>query len=650
MVKNVLDERLLRALLENQPEAVVYYTPVGSGPEAPVDFEVAFCNREAAFQTGIDSEQLTGQHVLHMVHTDDKVRRTIFDQLYRVYKTGEPSESTYYNPVLNKHFSLLRTKVEDGVLSLARNVSSEIRTGEEKDKSMAFTNSLLDAAINGIYACEAIRNEAGEITDLMMLRINKAFTRIIKKTEAEVIGKTFLTLFPSSRENGAFAMNCEVIQTGQPLRREVYYEGDGIDGWYDVSIAKLGTDCMVVNFSDITPFKRVQLKVEGINQTMEQVFNAAQMGMFTFRPKYDSNQELVDFYFSMANEGIASYVGQKPEALRNEPGSKWFPGYLTNGVFDMYKETYLTGLPNRKEVHYNVDGHDLYLDLQSRKIDGEVLVTFTDHTALRQAQMALEKTIDELKRTNANLEEFAYAASHDMQEPIRKIHYFSNRIREQFSQDMDPAALRYFERLEAATDRMRHLVDDLLAYSQVTHRPSLFEEVDLNAKVQAVLEDLELTIAEKDPLIEVGPLPVTLGHRRQLQQLFQNLIGNALKYSKPGVRPEIRIQSRSVQLPDEGFMKAKAGPGAYHLIEISDNGIGFEQKDADKIFNVFTRLHGNAEYRGTGVGLSIVRKVAENHNGYIVADGVPGEGATFRLYLPAGQERTELPATRQLEV
>jgi signal transduction histidine kinase len=135
-----------------------------------------------------------------------------------------------------------------------------------------------------------------------------------------------------------------------------------------------------------------------------------------------------------------------------------------------------------------------------------------------------------------------------------------------------------------------------------------------------------------------------------LQQLFQNLIGNALKYSKPGVRPEIRIQSRSVQLPDEGFMKAKAGPGAYHLIEISDNGIGFEQKDADKIFNVFTRLHGNAEYRGTGVGLSIVRKVAENHNGYIVADGVPGEGATFRLYLPAGQERTELPATRQLEV
>jgi signal transduction histidine kinase len=149
--------------------------------------------------------------------------------------------------------------------------------------------------------------------------------------------------------------------------------------------------------------------------------------------------------------------------------------------------------------------------------------------------------------------------------------------------------------------------------------------VDLNQKIQRVLEDLELDIHEKKATVQVGSLPVINGYRRQLQQVFQNLIGNALKYSKKNELPVIRIQSKEVEEKGQ----------SYHLISIEDNGIGFEQEFAEKIFQMFTRLHGRSEYAGTGVGLAIVKKVVENHNGFIRVESTPGKGSTFFVYLPA---------------
>jgi PAS domain S-box-containing protein len=247
----------------------------------------------------------------------------------------------------------------------------------------------------------------------------------------------------------------------------------------------------------------------------------------------------------------------------------------------------------------------------------------------------LENLNKELKRSNANLEEFAYAASHDMKEPIRKIHYFSDRLKQDLSDKLDENQKRLFDRMEHAAKRMGDLIDDLLLYSHISKGALIEEEINLNKKVKLVLEDLELEIAEKQAKITVDPLPVIKGHRRQLQQLFQNLIGNALKYSKPDVPAEIHISSQEVTgsaLPPQ-FNKDINKP--YYLIEIKDNGIGFDPQDAERIFNVFTRLHGNTEYKGTGIGLSIVRKVVENHEGFIWAESKPGEGSTFKILFPA---------------
>lgn len=277
------------------------------------------------------------------------------------------------------------------------------------------------------------------------------------------------------------------------------------------------------------------------------------------------------------------------------------------------------------------------IDIHDRKVAEQ---------ALRQSEEALEKKVQErtldlekanqeLKRSNANLEEFAYAASHDLKEPIRKIHFYTDHLKSRLDGKMGEEDIHYFERLEVGAKRMASLIDDLLAYSHIGRGISSFEPVDLNRVISLVREDLELTLKEKAAKITIDPLPVVQGHRRQLQQLFENLLGNALKYNKPGVPPDVTItatvikgKDTTLQLTEEE--KAKQ----YHLIEVKDNGIGFNQDDAERIFNVFTRLHGNSEYRGSGVGLSIVRKVMENHKGHVWAESTPDHGASFKITLP----------------
>ncbi|MBB1283109.1 PAS domain-containing protein [Flavisolibacter sp. BT320] len=243
---------------------------------------------------------------------------------------------------------------------------------------------------------------------------------------------------------------------------------------------------------------------------------------------------------------------------------------------------------------------------------------------LAEANQTLQIINKELQRSNQNLEEFAHAASHDLKEPVRKIHFFTNQLKDQLSSQLHESQARAFHRIENATERMGNLIDDLLLYSHVSQRPHQTESVDLNQQVQRVLEDLDLDVEEKKAIITIGKLPVVQGYRRQLQQLFQNLISNAMKYSKRDTAPQIRIHASEVS--EDGRL--------HHLIAITDNGIGFEQEYGEKIFQMFTRLHGKAEYSGTGVGLSIVKKVVENHNGFIKAESVSGEGSVFKIYLP----------------
>lgn len=288
-------------------------------------------------------------------------------------------------------------------------------------------------------------------------------------------------------------------------------------------------------------------------------------------------------------------------------------------------------------------GHYQYRDGVAFKVFGVV----QDITTQKQFQEQLaaqvqERTAElenknrELQRSNENLEEFAHAASHDLKQPIRKIMFFADRLKDQLSDRLNDDERSTFSRILNASQRMGALIDDLLLYSHVSQVPLEKDEVDLNEKVQRVLEDLELEIQQKNAVVTLQELPTVRGYKRQLQQLFQNLIGNALKYSKPGEQPKIDIRSTIVGSVDNGTTVDTTDHfKSFYRIDIQDNGIGFEPSESERIFQLFQRLHGNAEYQGTGVGLSIAQKVARNHHGKIVAESKPGAGSRFSIYLPA---------------
>jgi signal transduction histidine kinase len=629
-----LDNQLIADLLDAQPQPVFWMRPIWDETGTLIlDFDYSYCNKEMYVYTGVTEERLIGNRLSTSYTADTTLKKEIFSQLEQVYRTGIKCEDTIFNSRLNKYYHFIRTKVADGVMTILQDRSKEYTMIQELEQQQKLIQNIMKQSSNGISVTEVIRDEEGTIVDGRTIMANEAAEQYLMISREDYLSKTIQEIDPKIIESPIQQLALTTLTTGKAFHTQYYFEP--AEKWIELSVSKMDDDHLINIFTDITNTKKTQLELEEAAKRLKAVFNASQSGMFTFKPERNEAGEVVDFRFVITNPRFAAYVNQTPDVLQGALGSTWFPGYLHNGVFDMYKHTYLTGETQQKDVHYHVDGHDLYLDLMSTKVSDEVLITFTDYTALKEAQLQLEKSVEDLQRSNANLEEFAYAASHDLKEPVRKVHFFTDRLRNQYSTSLSAEGIQILDRLQLAAERMRLLIDNLLEYSHVGLKPSLTEEVDLNKKLQLVCNDLELVIEEKQAIIHIDPLPVVKGYRRQIQQLFHNLIGNALKYNKPGIAPVIHVTYREVKGNE---MPVTLGPNEatkdFYLIAVQDNGIGFDQKDADRIFNVFQRLHGNAEYKGTGIGLSIARKVVQNHNGHIWADSEPDKGTTFYVLLP----------------
>jgi PAS domain S-box-containing protein len=373
-------------------------------------------------------------------------------------------------------------------------------------------------------------------------------------------------------------------------------------------------------------------ELENQRNLFDNVLKNSSNGISVTEMVRDENGNVIDALTILANDAAVNLTGLPKDVYLSKTANELDPNILSSPYGLTCIKTLNTGEPSFIQYFLEVTGR--WLELTISKMDNEHLIhIFTDVTPIKEAQIQLETTVGELKRSNVNLEEFAYAASHDLKEPIRKIHFYSNRLKSVLNDRLGVEETKSFERIEMASKRMSSLIEDLLSYSQVNLHPRIYEEVDLNEIIDLVLNDLDLAIEEKNAKISVAKLTTIQGHHRQLQQAFQNLIGNALKYSKPGIITEIKITGEMVKGKDQQFT-SQFPQKHFYLINVSDNGVGFEQTDVERIFNVFTRLHGNTYNKGTGVGLSIVRKVIENHNGLITAESEPGKGATFKIYLP----------------
>lgn len=261
---------------------------------------------------------------------------------------------------------------------------------------------------------------------------------------------------------------------------------------------------------------------------------------------------------------------------------------------------------------------------------GPLLIPFLESVeakgAMKRAEDELEMRVQErtaqLESRNRELQEFAFAASHDLNEPLRKIQVFSKLVLSRKRDQLDDECRDYLTRMEGAANRMQSLLDALLSYSRVTTHGREFVPVALNQVIRDAEADLELAIRNSGGRLEISALPTVKGDPEQLRQLFQNLIANAMKYRRKDIAPLVRIRVE--------------GKGRFHRIYVEDNGIGMEGKYLEKIFLPFQRLHGRTEYDGIGMGLAICRKIVERHSGGIRATSTPGEGSAFIVTLPAG--------------
>jgi PAS domain S-box-containing protein len=254
--------------------------------------------------------------------------------------------------------------------------------------------------------------------------------------------------------------------------------------------------------------------------------------------------------------------------------------------------------------------------------DGERIIGFTvslmDITDLKRTQLRLEQS-------NRELENFASVASHDLQEPLRKIQTFSDRLRAMYADALGPEGRDYLERMNGAATRMRRLIDDLLSFSRISSKAQAFVRVDLARVAREVLEDFQQDSTRAGATLTLGELPELEADPTQMRQLLQNLVSNALKFRRDDVAPVVSL--RATVEPE----------GRRVELRVEDNGIGFDEKYHDRIFNLFQRLHGRGKYEGTGIGLAICRRIAERHGGSIRARSTPGQGSTFIVSLPLRQ-------------
>ncbi len=325
-------------------------------------------------------------------------------------------------------------------------------------------------------------------------------------------------------------------------------------------------------------------------------------------------------------------------AHSNDNDENIFKAYKTGAVDYIYKPIQPDLLRAKVLVFIELfkKNHQLLAQEQKLKainknLEFEVKDRITSEKKVNELNKKLLKNIEQLESTNRELDQFAFIASHDLQEPLRKIRGFSDLIASQYADILDDNGKLFIDKMQAACKRMQNLLNDILAFSKLAGVKYAPVYSDMNSILDEVLTDMDAQIKEKNAQIIIDPLPQLFVYPTLIRLLFENVINNALKYSQKNKTPIVRITSKIETA--ESFSN-NVPVKKYCRINIDDNGVGFEQKYAEQIFQMFKRLHGNSEYEGTGIGLAICKKIVEEHHGYISAKSAINKGSTFTISLP----------------
>lgn len=430
--------------------------------------------------------------------------------------------------------------------------------------------------------------------------------------------------------------------TGEAVRDFVMgiYPPDGPPRWIRVNAQPLhlGGDeepyAVLSSFADITEQKLSQEALRTSKDMLSSVLVSSLDGIMVFAAIRNEEGAITDFEWRLANPRAGELVDQSADDLKGQRLLDVLPGHKEEGLFDDYVQVVETGEPMEREVYYEHEGLEAWFQVVAVKLSDGIAVTLRDITERKEATQAMAATNAELEQRNQTLREFAYIASHDLQEPLRKISAFADLMREDYSEAVDDTGKYYLERMQDAADRMSTLINDLLAYSRVTTQTEPYEPVDLNEVLDDVCSDLEFRIREVDGHIEADPLPTIEADPTQIRQLLQNLVGNGLKFHRDGVPPEITI---TATIERDDVPEDVPEPPPLCRLVVEDNGIGIDEKYLDRIFIPFKRLYGRSQYEGTGMGLAICQRIAQRHGGSIAVTSTPGQGTRFTVSLPVTQ-------------
>ena len=447
--------------------------------------------------------------------------------------------------------------------------------------------------------------------------------------------------FPGFLKMESLEIYADVIRSGQPkdLGEFYYQESDQSKKVFVVKAFPLEEQQIGMIFEDITERKLA----EGALRLYERklLFHVQQtpIGIIEW------NTDLTISEWNPTAEKIFGYA--KEETL----GKRATDLIVTPETEDQFEEIWQDLLQRKTSVstiieNINANDQTIVCEWHITPLVNEfgnvigITSLVSDITSRKAAEQTLAEFNTRLEQSNRELQDFAFVASHDLQEPLRKIQAFGDRLKARYAPALADEGRDYLERMQSAAKRMQTLINDLLAFSRVTTKAQPFVKVDLMRIVNEVISDLEIHIQQVGGQVEVNDLPTIDADPLQMRQLLQNLLSNSLKFHRAEISPLIQIQGKLLK-PSEvpAALQSSDRPFTSTIcqIEVTDNGIGFDEKYLDRIFTVFQRLHGRNEYEGTGVGLAICRKIAERHGGLITAKSQPGEGTTFIIVLPIKQ-------------
>ncbi|SDE85397.1 PAS domain S-box-containing protein [Pricia antarctica] len=641
----------LQNILDNTDNIVNYLVPLRNDQGEITDFKITYVNGQAKEITGRQTTDMLDKTVSEVYPF--ALRKGLIQLLIEVLRIGKTKtrEINYQIDGNEKWFLSTFAPMEDGITATSIDITANKRAETdlkafndtletqnlELERTGLFLQNMLGSIQYVISSFEAVRNREGNIVDFKIAYTNDKIVELTGRNAKEIEGKLISEEYPHLFENGEFEIFLKVIATGEFVEYEKEYNLQEGHFYFCNEVLKLGDGITIVS-QNISLRKTAEKELEEATERLavqNTILNDAETvaGLGSYSYNLDSDA-------MTCSDNCYRLLGI--EQTENTFSLALLTSIVHTDDRDLFKRNIDLALQEKKNIRnvYRIktlegDLKDVMMEGHFFEKNGECFMVgiLLDITKEVSNELTLQKHNRELERTNAELESFNRVVSHDLQEPLRKIQMFISRFSDTDKDNLSKRGHNYLEKIEGSANRMQLLIRNLLSYARLADEVDSIHTINLNRIFEKVLDDLSEKIEETNAKISIPELPSINGTEFQLEQLFNNLISNALKYKKHDEAPDITVTSEI--LPSHKIDESlNLSPSKYILLTVSDKGVGFEPDQSENIFRLFQRLHKKNAYEGTGLGLAICKKIVESHEGRIIAQSEPGKGTQILVYFP----------------